>query len=180
MESNVPNFLLKWLRLFLILLPIAITAYSIYWTIFVTEPIFLAACGAGCTVLAVLLMVFALLSSLFAFLSFRQLNNLNYQSLLFSLYLIFTIVGFLLIVIALIMTTTESQRVFDIKISTYLGHHTDSKTQSYYKTYSTQYKQIVYQYAYGQKSYEAYLIIGAAWFIAFIAFLTTAENSTPH
>lgn len=180
MESNGPNFLLKWLRLFLILLPIAITAYSIYWTILVTEPIFLAACGAGCTVLAVLLMVFALLSSLFAFLSFRQLNNLNYQSLLFSLYLIFTIVGFLLIVIALIMTTTESQRVFDIKISTYLGHHTDSKTQSYYKTYSTQYKQIVYQYAYGQKSYEAYLIIGAAWFIAFIAFFTTAENSTPH
>ncbi|OHT04222.1 hypothetical protein TRFO_28331 [Tritrichomonas foetus] len=174
--SSFPKFLVKWLRLFLILIPLIVIGYSIYWIILVTEPIFLAACGAGPTALAVLLMVASLASSIFAFITFKKPEKIDYSDWTFSAFFVSTASGILLCAIAMLMTTTESQRVFDSRISTYYLYNSDSLTDSYDKSYSTDYKKIVYQYSYGQSSYEAYLIIGFAWVICFVAFFATYEN----
>lgn len=176
MEQGFPKFLIKWLRLFLILLPLVITGYSIYWIILVTQPIFLEACGAECTALAVLLMASSVASSIFAYISFRKLRSLKYNTWTFSVYFISTTIGLLLVSLALLMTTTESQRVFDHKIGYYSRTHSNSITDKYQSSYSTDYQKIVYQYAYGQKSYEVYLIIGAAWLVCFVSFFATYEN----
>ena len=176
MEQGFPKFLIKWLRLFLILIPLAITGYSIYWIILVTQPIFLEACGAGCTALAVLLMISSLISSIFGFISFKKLQTIKYNSWTFSMYFISTVVGLLLVALALLMTTTESQRVFDQNISYYFQTHDNSITDKYQSTYSSNYQKIVYQYAYGQKSYEVYLIIGSAWLVCFVSFFAIYEN----
>ncbi|KAK8882237.1 hypothetical protein M9Y10_044878 [Tritrichomonas musculus] len=176
METGFPKFLIKWLRVFLILIPLAITGYSIYWIILVTQPIFIEACGPGCIALAVLLIVSSFISSIFGFLSFKNIQSFNYQSWIFSTYFISTAAGLLLVMIVLLMTTTESQRVYDQKIGSYYETHNNSITSNYHSSYSSDYQKIVYQYAYGQKSYEAYLIIGFAWIICFVAFFATHEN----
>lgn len=176
MEQGFPKFLIKWLRLFLILIPLAITGYSIYWIILVTQPIFLEACGVGCTALAILLMIASIISSIFAFVSFKNLQTLKYNTWTFSVYFISTAASLLFIALALLMTTTESQRVFDQNIGYYFNTHSNSITDKYQSTYSSNYQKVVYQYAYGQKSYEVYLIIGSAWLACFVSFFATYEN----
>ena len=174
--NSFPKFLIKWLRIFLVVVPLIVVGYSIYWIILVTEPIYLSACGAGPTALAALLMITSFISSIFALLSFRRLEKLNYETWIFSMYFISTIAGILFCALAMVMTTTESQRVCDNKISSYFQLVSDGRTDSYNSTYSTEYKRIVYQYSYGQSSYEAYLIVGFAWAICFVVFFVTYEN----
>lgn len=170
------SFILTWLRLFLVCLPIAVTGYSIYYVVLVCEPIFIDAIGAGNAVLGALIIITSLCSMVSSFISLKKPDSIQFNSWHFSMYIISTIIGILLIVIALVMTCTESQSINSSKISNYANAFPNSaSTNKYQSSFGSNYKKLLYAYAFGLNSYEAYLIIGIAWIMCFVAFFTIAE-----
>lgn len=170
------SFILTWLRLFLVCLPIAVSGYSIYYVVLVCEPIFVDAVGAGNAVLGTLIIVSALVSMVSSFISLKKPESIQFQSWHFSMYLISTIVGILLIAIALVLTCTESQSINSSKISNFAHSFPNSASATKYSSrYGSDYKRLLYAYAYGLNSYEAYLIIGITWLICFVAFFAISE-----
>jgi hypothetical protein len=167
--------LLSWFRAFLILIPLGIAGISIYWVVLVTEPIFIAACGAGDLALGLLSVVSAVLSSFFVFFAFKELPRIRYSSITFHGFFISTAVGLLIAGIAMVATSPESQKVCTGQIATYLHSHEDDKTADFLKRHDSDYDQLVYSFAFGQTSHEAFFILTTAWLGSVIAFFALVE-----
>ena len=176
MEAAGDNnkFILWWIKIFLCLIPLGICGFTIYWTILVSQPVFLKSIGAGNVIIGALIIISTLLSGIFIWIA-SQKFEIDYSSVVFSIYFISTFLGLFFCCIALIMTSTETQGVDDLLIKNYLLSNSDSATESYYKSFSDAYKQTLYLFAFGQNSYEVYLILTALWFISIITFFMIYE-----
>ena len=167
--------IVAWIRVFLIAIPLAVVGFSIYWIVLVTDSVFVSACGPGRIVIGVFALILALASSIFAFFAFRELPKINYSSVFFHLYLIITCLGLLMCAIAMVATTTESQGVCASLIDSYCATRNTTDVTSFLAKYDTDYKRLLYKYAFGQSGYEGYLIMGCAWAVAFVTFFAIAE-----
>lgn len=165
--------LTSWIRIFLILIPLVVVGFSVYWIILVTEPVFIAACGSGKLILGILIACTALCSCVFAYFGLK--SPLNYSLWQFNVFLTTTIVGIFLVIIAMVSTSTESQSICAMQIKTYCATHSDGRVTGYLNKYGSEYKQLLYQYAFGQTAYEGYLILGCSWIAAFIGFFAMKE-----
>lgn len=163
------------IRVFLILVPLTVVGFSIYWITLATEPVFVAACGSGRAVLGVILILLSLASSIFAFLGFRELPIVNYKSPFFHIYLITTFAAFMICAITLVATSAESQGLCAALIDEYCTTINNTRAENFQQKYNSQYKRFLYQFSFGQRAYEAYLITGTAWASSVILFFAIAE-----
>jgi hypothetical protein len=168
---------LQWIRAFLIVVPLGVAGFMVHWVTLVTEPVLLAACGPGMLTVGVLTLVAALASSVFAFLAFKQIPPLVYKSFLFHGFFISTTLGIVLAFVGLVATSTESQMVCSSQIGEYVAAYntSDSKATGYLKRYNSEYKRLVFQFAFGQTSHEAFFMLNTAWLGLAIAFFAVAE-----
>lgn len=155
------------------LIPLVIVGFTIYWIILVTEPVFITACGAGRLILGIFIACAALCSCIFAY--FGLPDPIDYSVWKFHVFLVTTIAGLFLVMIALFSTSTESQSVCAMQIKAYCATHDDGRTSGYLAKYNSEYKQLLYQFAFGQTAYEAYLIMGCSWAAVFIGFFAMKE-----
>jgi hypothetical protein len=166
---------LAWIHLCLILVPFGIAGFSVYWITIVSEPILMAACGSDRISIGVLVGVAGLCSSLCAFLGSKNLANLETKSFLVKGYFISTALGFVLCFVALISTSTESQKMCKSRITIYQASHDNSETQEYLRNYETEYERLVFQFSYGQTAYEGYFILSCAWFVTVVGYFAMVE-----
>jgi hypothetical protein len=166
---------LQWIRGFLILVPLGLAGFLVHWVTLVTEPVLMEACGAGRAALGILTLVATLVSSVFAFLAFKQIPRVVYDSVTLHGFFISTTIGIVLAFVGLVATSPESQMVCSGQIDAYLTAYADSKTSGYLKRYNTDYKRLVFQFAFGQTAHEAFFILNTAWLGLAIAFFAVAE-----
>jgi hypothetical protein len=161
----------------LIVIPLGDFCYSIYWCTLVAQPIFMAAAGVGRIVLAVLILVGAICSSICAYFMFaRQHGKLNYSKKSFHGWIVATFVSILLCVAAMVVSSTEGQKVCATRISTFMRTKPDdSRVISFLRSYSTEYSRLRYEYSYGEVTFESFLILTCAWVVVILVFLAMAE-----
>jgi hypothetical protein len=168
---------LRWIVACLVIIPLGIAAYSVYWVALVTEPILLAACGSDRAAVAILLSVMALCSSLSAFAGYKQLTDTKFNGPFFDIHFVSSFIGIISSAVALLMTSTESQKVCQIMIDAFKQNSTESAVLSYTQRYDSDWKKLYFEFAFGQKSYEAYFILMMAWIVAIVGFYGMRELS---
>jgi hypothetical protein len=168
---------LSWVWIGLILIPLGDFCCAIYWTTLVAKSIFVAAVGSGRIVLSVLILVATGCASVFAFVMFKQGHSkLVYSRWTFHVWTMATVIGFILCAIAVMATSTESQKVCATQISSFVnGYPADGRVISFLQSYTTTYSRLRFEYSYGQVCYEGFLILTCAWAAVVVSFLGLAE-----
>jgi hypothetical protein len=166
---------LQWILACLVLIPLGIASYSVYWVALVTEPILLEACGSDRAAVGILVSIVALCSSLSAFVGYTQLIGAKFEGPFFDLHFVANVVGVVACAVALLMTSTESQRICQIMIDAYKENSTAPAVLRYEQRYDSNWAKIYFEFAFGQKSYEAYFIMTMAWIVAIVGFYAMRE-----
>lgn len=172
-DLNIPKV---WLRILLTLIPLASAIYSCYWVINVAQPIFVKAVGVECAIIGAILLVASLVSAILAIPGLKKYNSKNSVPMIFSIYILITLVSFCLLVAALIHTSVSSQSTYEYLIGLYTSQKTsDSATTQFAKSYLSQYDKMKYYFLVGNNSFDIYVIISAIWVVCFVAYFIVTD-----
>ena len=167
------------IRVLLTIIPLIVCAYSIYYLVLVAESIFIKSIGASSAVIAAFLGIVALVSCATAFVGLKDYDPIL-PTTKFHVYLVSTLVGFILCITILIYTSMSSQSTYEQRIKQYLFiNPNDQTTHQFQNKYLTAFSQLQYYFNIGENSNEVFIILTVIWVLAFIAFFVVSEIDEP-
>jgi hypothetical protein len=104
-----------------------------------------------------------------------QLGKTASVNTLFDVWFLATTLGLSFCAVGLVATCPESQKGYQQQIDAYVKCFDDQRTRSYSSEYDSPYKQLVFQFAFGQNSYEAFSILELGWLGFHVAFCALRE-----
>jgi hypothetical protein len=164
-----------WLLWCLVIIELALTGYSIFWILLVSKPIFLAACGSAQMAIGILIALFSLSSVVLKGLGHSRLGTTASTNSFFDVWFLVMTFGLSFCAVGLVATCPESQAMYQRQIDAYVSSFDDNAAGGYLLQSDSDYKRLVFQFAFGQNSYEAFSILGLAWLSFHVAFCAVRE-----
>ena len=174
-KTGLDHFVMSTSLVLLSIIPIIVCIYSIYYLVQVATNIFIHVIGASNTVIAALLALSSLVSAATAIIGLKGYQQTNTSSL-FHIYIISTLLGFILCSTVLIYTSVSSQSTYENHISLFLSlYPNDPDSISFTNSYMTTFSRMKYFFNVGESSNEVYIILTALWVICFIGYFIIVE-----
>lgn len=162
---------LFFIRIILLIFPVAIIAISLYWIILTSSPIWIKAIGANILISNIFSIIFAIIS--FALILLCIIGKMTDNIFIPQIFFVSTVLCFVLSFITLSLTTEQSSVKYVSDIIDYCNRNiqtiTDSK--SICLTTNPEWQISKYVYKRTSKNYDIYVGILAPYVIVFVIFI---------
>lgn len=166
---------LAWIRVFLTLIPLAITCTALYWTVLTASQIFVKAVTPLCCVIGSFMAASSFVSGALAIPALKRYNEKQYNTI-FHIYLISTIIGLIFAGGILIATNVQSQSIYELMIELYITYNpNDSVVRRFNTDRITQFDKLTFFFQIGQNSFEIMIVLSVFWILSIIANFTMIE-----